>query len=90
MQFLGRTSYVTYLLHWVAIELALFGLLQVAPNMNNRFLLAVYCTLIVYPITYVASDLIHRYLELPVIRWAKRGSRASTSKLNSPLVAARP
>ncbi len=76
LQFLGRTSYVTYLLHWIIIEMVIFWLIQFAPDISNRYLLSAICTLTVYPITYVLADVIHRNFEAPLMhlpkRWAKR------------------
>ena len=77
LQFLGRTSYVTYLLHWIVIEVVLFWLTQLAPDVSNRFMLAAFCTVTVYPITYLASDLIHRHLEMPIIRLSKQWQLSS-------------
>ncbi len=72
LQFLGRTSYVTYLLHWIVIEMVMFWISQFAPGISNRLVLATICTLVAYPLTYLASSVIHQHLEVPMMRLAKR------------------
>lgn len=72
LQYIGRTSYVTYLLHWIIIELVIFWLIQFAPEISGRFMLATICTVSVYPLTYFCAHLIHKYLEVPCIRFSKR------------------
>ena len=72
LQFLGRTSYVTYLLHWIIIELVLFWVMQFAPEVNNRFVLATICTLFVFPLTYIFSHVIHENFEMPMMQVSKR------------------
>ena len=85
LQFLGRTSYVTYLLHWIVIELVLFWLVNSFPDWRpSRLLLAIICTVAVYPITYLISDLVHRYLEIPCIKipkiWRQAPAAGSTKQ----------
>ena len=72
LQFMGRTSYVTYLLHWIVIEVVLFWLIQFAPAVSDRILLAIICTVAVFPITYLLSNVIHRNLEMPMMELPKR------------------
>lgn len=79
LQFMGRTSYVTYLLHWIVLEVVLFWLIQLAPEISDRVTLAIICTVAVFPITYVLSNLIHRNLELPMMELPKRWKSRSVS-----------
>lgn len=72
LQYIGQTSYVTYLLHWIVIELVLFWVIQLAPSLSDRFALTTICTLVAYPLTYLCAHLIHKYLEVPCIRFSKR------------------
>ena len=72
LQFLGRTSYVTYLLHWIVLEVVLFWLIQFAPGSSDRLRLATVCTVTVFPATYILSHVIHRNLEMPMIEFPKR------------------
>ncbi len=72
LQFLGRTSYVTYLLHWIVIEIVLFWLIQFAPGLSDRFVLATILSITVFPVTYGLSHVIHRNLEMPMIEIPKR------------------
>lgn len=70
-QFLGRISYVTYLLHWIIIEIVIFWLVQFAPGMTDKYVLTTICTVSVFPITYVLSNIIHRHLEVPLMNLPK-------------------
>lgn len=77
LQFMGRTSYAAYLLHWIIIEIVLFWIIQFAPGFDNKYLLTTSCVLAVYPMTYVASAIIHRHVERPLIQfpaWWGQGS----------------
>jgi peptidoglycan/LPS O-acetylase OafA/YrhL len=69
LQFMGRTSYAAYLLHWIIIEIVLFWIIRFAPGFDNKYLLTVSCLLAVYPMTYVASAIIHRHVERPLIQF---------------------
>ena len=76
---------MTYLLHWIVIELVLFWLVNSFPDWRpSRLLLAIICTVAVYPITYLISDLVHRYLEIPCIKipkiWRQAPAAGSTKQ----------
>jgi len=85
LQFMGRTSYVAYLLHWIVIEIVLFWTIRMVPEIHDKYLLTAICVLTVYPLTWSVSQLIHRHVELPMIGfpawWRQRQStfRATAS-----------
>ncbi len=82
LQFLGRVSYVTYLLHWIVIEIVVFWLVQICPGVTDKFQVAAVCTAAVFPVTYVISDIIHRYLEVPLMNIPKRWGKSSIELAN--------
>lgn len=83
LQFLGRTSYVTYLLHWIIIEMVIFWLVQIAPEITGKYLLTVICVSTVYPVTYLISDILHRYIEVPFTSIPKQWARKSQQQANA-------
>lgn len=83
--FLGRTSYVTYLLHWIIIEIVIFWLVQFMPDVNNRFVLAAFCTATVYPLTYLFAHVIHRHIEIPAMQIPKKWKRNSFATASRPV-----
>ncbi len=72
VKFLGRLSYSSYLLHWIVIEVCLFLGLNWFPQMEGRFVLAAFCCVTVFPLTYAASHLLYQYVERPCIQLASR------------------
>ncbi|QDV83737.1 acyltransferase family protein [Stieleria magnilauensis] len=80
VQFLGRISYVTYLLHWIVIEVILFWVIQFAPQLTDRFVLAFLCTAIGFPLTYAFSYVVHRCVENPMMQLPKRWAERHQSK----------
>jgi peptidoglycan/LPS O-acetylase OafA/YrhL len=73
VNFLGKISYSSYLLHWIVIEVSLFVGLHWFPQMESRFILAAFCCVTVFPITYAASHLLFKYVEQPCIDLGARG-----------------
>ncbi len=72
LQFLGRISYVTYLIHWIVMELVVYGLIQFVPELlGSKYVTASVCVLLVFPSSYLLSDIVHRYVELPLMRIPK-------------------
>lgn len=72
LQFLGKISYSTYLVHWTVIEVCLFWVIRWAPAIEDRLPLALVCCVLVFPLTWLASSAIHRCIELPGIELGKR------------------
>lgn len=89
LQFLGRISYVSYLLHWVVIELVLFWVMQLAPGVSDKYILAWIGVMAVYPLTYLASAILHRHIEVPMIRFGKSLLAKPDPILSTPLNAIR-
>ncbi len=65
INFLGKISYSSYLVHWVVIEVCLFNFFTWWPGVDNRIAVAVVGCLTVYPVTYAASWLMFKYVERP-------------------------
>jgi peptidoglycan/LPS O-acetylase OafA/YrhL len=85
VNFLGRISYSSYLLHWIVIEVSLFVGLHWFPQMESRVILATFCCVTVFPITYAASHLLFKYVEQPCIQLGARGIRIRrVSRKHSP------
>lgn len=76
LQSLGRMSYVTYLLHWIVIEIVIYCIIQLVPGLSDRLILATLCIVTVYPLTYIFSHGIHRCIEIPMMKipkhWGKK------------------
>lgn len=72
--FLGRTSYATYLFHWIAIEMVMFWIAQLFPETTNRYVLATVLIVTVYPMTYLVANWINKFIEVPMIEWSKHKS----------------
>ncbi len=76
LQFLGERSYVAYLLHWNIITIVAFWTVSLLPELTDKYQIALVLLAVVYPLTYIVSDGLHRYLERPLTdlpkRWRKR------------------
>ena len=76
INYLGKISYSSYLLHWIVIEVCLFLGLHWIPQMEGRLALAMYCCPAVFAVTYAASHLMFKFVEQPFINLGKtRGVR---------------
>lgn len=79
LQFLGRVSYSSYLLHWIVIENSLFLGISLFPQWEGRFELAIFCCLTAFPLTYAASHLAYKYIERPCIDLGTRSLRHASA-----------
>ena len=77
LQYLGRMSYPVYLIHWPVIILLMYGLLQIDPDITEGKALIFMCSLGL-PIILAVAFLLHRFLEVPLMRLGKKYSGQST------------
>lgn len=70
LQKLGHLSYPLYLIHWPLIILLLAGLLRWRPQITS---LQALCLMLSFglPIIVGAAWLLHKAVELPMMRWGK-------------------
>lgn len=91
MTFLGRISYSSYLIHWIAIEVCLFLGSAYFPLSGGSLATAVFCCLTALPLTWGVSHLLFRYVEAPMIRLGSNGgnrARVRESVASSDLAVA--
>jgi peptidoglycan/LPS O-acetylase OafA/YrhL len=82
---LGERSYAAYLIHWIIIEIVLFWTMHFAPGLTEKYMLTTLCICLVYPLTWLASDYIHRYVEKPMIELPKRWKSRLEPSLAAPV-----
>jgi peptidoglycan/LPS O-acetylase OafA/YrhL len=71
IQRLGETSYSTYLIHFCCIWLAKAAILRIDPHIDVKGMLVVMLASVL-PLTFLASELLFRFVEKPGIQIGKR------------------
>jgi peptidoglycan/LPS O-acetylase OafA/YrhL len=72
LQSIGELSYVAYLLHWNLITIVAFWMTFFFPSLTDKYQITIFLLVLVYPLTYISSCFLNRYLERPLMEWPKR------------------
>lgn len=68
LAFLGRISFSSYLVHWTIVEACLFVALPWNLQTLGPTIIAIYCCATVFPLTYLTSHWLFKYVEQPMIQ----------------------